>query len=175
MKRDIYTFENIIINPNLEEVRLAIGKRVYAGNYPVTMLNNAQYGIGEGTLLRVNPNSCEPFIVKLSEVRECAYTSIIISKEKKNILMPFISVEDFLDTYQEVVSKIEENPKFKELLNKGMLLKSNYSDNTYTIRQVHKEGVTMTAGKFYPWSKLMDSYCFLDGSPCGKIMKETVN
>ena len=69
MKRDIYTFENIIINPNLEEVRLAIGKRVYAGNYPVTMLNNAQYGIGEGTLLRVNPNSCEPFIVKVSKMR----------------------------------------------------------------------------------------------------------
>ena len=33
MKRDIYTFENIIVNPNLEEVRLAIGKRVYAGNF----------------------------------------------------------------------------------------------------------------------------------------------
>ena len=89
--------------------------------------------------------------------------------------MPFISVEDFLDTYQEAVSKIEENSKFKELLNKGMLLKSNYSDNTYTIRQVHKEGVTMINGKFYPWSKLMDRYCFLDGSPCGKIMKEIVN
>ena len=46
MKKDTYTFENIIVNPNLEEVRLAIGKRVYASNYPVTMLNNAQYGIG---------------------------------------------------------------------------------------------------------------------------------
>ena len=166
MKRDIYTFENIIINPNLEEVRLAIGKRVYAGNFPVTMLNNAQYGIGEGTLLRVNPNSCEPFIVKVSEIRECAYTSIIISKEKKRILKPYTTVEKFLDAYEEAISK---DPKYKEIINekKGMLLKSRTSDNTYTIRQVHKEGVTMTAGKFYPWSKLMDSYCFLDGSPCG--------
>lgn len=166
MKRDIYTFDNIIINPNLEEVRLAIGKRVYAGNFPVTMLNNAQYGIGEGTLLRVNPNSCEPFIVKVSEIRECAYTSIIISKEKKRILKPYTTVEKFLDAYEEAISK---DPKYKEIINekKGMLLKSRTSDNTYTIRQVHKEGVTMTAGKFYPWSKLMDSYCFLDGSPCG--------
>lgn len=166
MKKDTYTFENIIINPNLEEVRLAIGKRVYAGNFPVTMLNNAQYGIGEGTLLRVNPNSCEPFIVKVSEIRECAYTSIIISKEKKRILKPYTTVEKFLDAYEEAISK---DPKYKEIINekKGMLLKSRTSDNTYTIRQVHKEGVTMTAGKFYPWSKLMDSYCFLDGSPCG--------
>ena len=53
-----------------------------------------------------------------------------------------------------------------------MLLKSNYSDNTYTIRQVHKEGVTMAAGKFYPWSKIMDRYCFLDGNPCGILMEE---
>lgn len=53
-----------------------------------------------------------------------------------------------------------------------MLLKSRTSDNTYTIRQVHKEGVTMTAGKFYSWSKLMDSYCFLDGSPCGILTEE---
>lgn len=166
MKRDIYTFDNIIINPNLEEVRLAIGKRVYAGNYPVTMLNNAQYGIGEGTLLRVDPYSCEPFIVKVSEIRECAYTSIIISKEKKRILKPYTTVENFLDAYEEAISK---DPKYKEILNKqkGMLLKSRTSDNTYTIRQIHKDGVTMISGKFYPWSKLMDSYCFLDGSPCG--------
>lgn len=171
MKRDIYTFENIIINPNLEEVRLAIGKRVYASNFPVTMLNNAQYGIGEGTLLRVNPNSCEPFIVKLSEVRECAYTSIIISKEKKRILKPYTTVEKFLDAYEEAISK---DPKYKEIINekKGMLLKSRTSDNTYTIRQIHKGGVTMSNGKFYPWSKLMDSYCFLDGSPCGILMEE---
>lgn len=171
MERDIYTFENIIINPNLEEVRLAIGKRVYAGNFPVTMLNNAQYGIGEGTLLRVNPNSCEPFIVKVSEIRECAYTSIIISKEKKRILKPYTTVEKFLDAYEEAISK---DPKYKEVLNKkrGMLLKSRTSDNTYTICQIHKDGITMTGEKFYPWSKLMDRYCFLDGSPCGILTEE---
>ena len=171
MKRDIYTFENIIINPNLEEVRLAIGKRVYAGNFPVTMLNNAQYGIGEGTLLRVNPNSCEPFIVKVSEIRECAYTSIIISKEKKRILKPYTTVEKFLDAYEEAISK---DPKYKEVINKknSMLLKSRTSDNTYTICQIHKDGITMIGGKFYPWSKLMDRYCFLDGSPCGILIEE---
>ena len=171
MKRDNYTFENIIVNPNLEEVRLAIGKRVYASNYPVTMLNNAQYGIGEGTLLRVDPYSCEPFIVKVSEIRECAYTSIIISKEKKRILKPYTTVEKFLDAYEEAISK---DPKYKEIINekKGMLLKSKIFDNTHTIRQIHKEGVTMSNGKFYPWSKLMDRYCFLDGSPCGILMEE---
>ena len=34
MKRDTYTFENIIVNPNLEEVRLAIGKKSLCQQLP---------------------------------------------------------------------------------------------------------------------------------------------
>ena len=57
------------------------------------------------------------------------------------------------------------------LLNSGMWLK--WQDTYVGITYISKQGVNYGV-EFLDWDELLDEYTFLDGSPCGKGIKEWV-
>ena len=186
-----YTYKDIIINPDSEEAKNAIGKEVYFADTPASCLNAAKNNNKAylGYLKKLDLEDEEqPFYVNESVVSApSSWTCIIVKKEEpKPQYVPFKSKEEFIEAYH-----YHDNAKYSEtediLLKYGMWLWSNENGSYKLVTEIWNAGVVIGDDKMRitneeghidafndttSWVKLFSEYRFLDGTPCGKEVKD---
>ena len=162
-----YTYKDIIIDPISEEAKNAIGEGCYFGSNPKTVLDFAN--CNEKKFLRVleciKPEEDNPFYDY-----NYGFPCIIVKKEEpKPKYVPFESAEEFISAYSK--ARKESMPGTESMLSGfGMWLKcgEHYESVTY----IHNNGIAVDDISII-WKTLFDSYTFLDGSLCGKLVEES--
>ena len=166
-----YTYNDIIIDPESEEAKNAIGKEVYYTNWPMDLLKFAIEDKGKGILTIASGLG---FLVN-----DTFWQCIIVKKEPpKPKYVPFESEHEFISAYYRANNEIVVNTE-SMLSNFGMWLrcKENFDSNARPflacVSEIYDDCITI--GK-YPdpiTFKGLLEYCeFLDGSPCGKEVEE---
>ena len=176
-----YTYKDIIIDPNSEEAKNAVGKICYFSNSPRNILSDIyRKSAVEGILTNMDDGYFEVD-------NEGYWDCIILKKEEpKPQYVPFKSKEEFIEAYH-----YHDNAKYSEtediLLNYGMWLWSNEDGSYKLVTEIWNAGVVIGDDKMRitneeghidvfndttSWVKLFSEYRFLDGSHCGKEVKE---
>ena len=176
-----YTYKDIIIDPTSEEAKNAVGKICYFSNSPRNILSDIYRNSAvEGILTNMDDGYFEVD-------NEGYWDCIIIKKEEpKPQYVPFKSKEEFIEAYH-----YHDNAKYSEtediLLNYGMWLWSNEDGSYKLVTEIWNAGVVIGDDKMRitneeghidvcndttSWVKLLSEYRFLDGSPCGKEVKD---
>ena len=180
-----YTYNDIIMDPEDPRLEGAIGKECYFSDYPKKLLNSAIYNLPEylGCLTDIRKERICTFIDK----NGTNWALIIIKKEEpKPKYVPFESKEEFIEAYH-----YHDNAKYSEtediLLNYGMWLWSNEDGSYKLVTEIWNAGVVIGDDKMRitneeghidvfndttSWVKLFSEYRFLDGSHCGKEVKD---
>ena len=168
-----YTYKDIIIDPTSEEAKNAIGKICYFSDSPRTMLSEIDCKRPvEGILTNIEDGYFEVD-------NEGYWDCIIVKKEEpKPKYVPFESTHEFISAYYKANNEIVVNTE-SMLSGFGMWLrcKENFESNARPflacVSEIYDDCITI--GK-YPdpiTFKGLLEYCeFLDGSPCGKEVKD---
>lgn len=181
-----YTYEDIIMDPEDPRLEGAIGKVCYFNDSPKMILEHANNNSPNNffSLKEINKNNEYPFT---DGKYEHVWTLIIIKKEEpKPEYVPFESKEEFIEAYH-----YHDNAKYSEtddiLLNYGMWLWSEVDGSRKLVTEIWNAGVVIGDDKMRitneeghidvfndttSWVKLFSEYRFLDGSHCGKEVKE---
>ena len=168
-----YTYKDIIIDPTSEEAKNAVGKICYFSDSPRTLLSEIDCKRPvEGILTNMDDG--------YFEVDNKGYWDCIIVKkeEPKPKYVPFESTHEFISAYYKANNEIVVNTE-SMLSGFGMWLrcKENFESNARPflacVSEIYDDCITI--GK-YPdpiTFKGLLEYCeFLDGSPCGKEVKD---
>ena len=180
-----YTYKDIIMDPNDPRLEGAIGKECYFSDYPTKLLESARYNsaLYLDCLTNISKEKACPF----SDKNGSGWALIIIKKEEpKPKYIPFESKEEFIEAYH-----YHDNAKYSEtediLLNYGMWLWSNEDGSYKLVTEIWNAGVVIGDDKMRitneeghidafndttSWIKLFSEYRFLDGTPCGKEVKD---
>ena len=171
-----YTYKDIIIDPTSEKARNYVGKEVYFSDNINICLYRANNEINSfmGVLQRITEGHCYPF-----RVNDGYYQVIIPIKEEQKHepeYVPFESVDEFLDAYEDSNYSITNGTIENRLLNYGGIWirskKSSFmGEATTMIIEICYDGIQLGNShdsKVF-WDKLLEDYEFLDGTPCGKI------
>lgn len=181
-----YTYKDIIIDPNSEEAKNAVGKEVFFDNMPyyVVVMANANANGSDlflpEVLKDVIPGLQEPFRSESGN----SYSCIILKKEEpKPKYVPFESIEEFLTAYFKSVANSECIQK--TISSTGIWLKHN--DAFLLVVEIWDRGVVigdinmqtteidedeyLTVHGVTKWKELLEDCTFLNGSPCGKEVK----
>ena len=178
-----YTYKDIIIDPTSEEAKNAIGKKCYMYDSPTMLLKMANSDDDARTLESID-ESDYPFNDKEFGNE---WTCIIVKKEEpKPEYIPFQDGREFFNSYLSVESRLEKEDYF--LSNHGIWLKAKDADNVlFMVTEIWNYGVVVSGNMktteesedFYltineatTWKELLRDYCFIDGSPCGKEVKD---
>lgn len=190
-----YLWDDIIVNPNSEEAKNCIGKKIYFSNNPAEGLARANRNDGYylATLKVININSTYPFRFETEDSRNCAFecSCIILRKEKPKVYVPFSSVDEFLSTYFEKCESLKQrgNAHNEDVLcTHGIWLKDKRAEDTYMVTKLGKDGIiisydvmmntedkitaSFTYKEVIKWDKVLELYNFLDDTPCGKLQEE---
>ena len=182
-----YTYEDIIMDPEDPRLEGAIGKECYFSEYPKRLLNSAKNNSPEylDCLTDIRKEGACTFVDKNGS----AWTLIIIKKEEpKPKYVPFENAEEFLDAYYRNETK-KLDGIYRYLATRGIWIKGNGTYNSYyMITELWDDGVIIgdskinttqvssdryfTANDITDWHELYDKYTFLDGTPCGKEVKD---
>ena len=178
-----YTYKDIIIDPTSEEAKNAIGKKCYMYDSPTMLLKMANSDDDARTLESID-ESDYPFNDKEFGNE---WTCIIVKKEEpKPRCIPFENGREFFNSYLSVESRLEKEDYF--LSNHGIWLKAKDADDAlFMVTEIWSYGVCVSGNMkttneledFYltindatTWDELLNSYTFLDDSPCGKEVKD---
>ena len=165
-----YTYKDIIIDPTSEEAKNCIGKMVYYADSPTQCLKYANYrynGAPCSILQEITTCTSYPFITKFS-----AGACIIPKKgEPKPEYIPFESIGEFLEAYEDSTYSIACDSIKHELLNRGGIwLKCKATDTRLVVTEMWGNGLTIGSDTAVTsWNSVLKYYEFLDGTPCGKI------
>ncbi len=167
-----YTYADIIMDPNDPRLEGAIGKECYFSDYPKKLLNSARNNSSEylDCLTSISKEKACPFYDKYGN----GWTLIIVKKEEpKPEYVPFESKEEFVRRYTEVKEGADFDTFEDNLFQCGMWLKSMCLGNFYQVTIIKKSGIfTDDNSSIITWEQLLEKYTFLDGSPCGKEVKD---
>lgn len=181
MSKEEYTYKDIIIDPNSEEAKNAIGKEVYFEAKPFLCLKAANEKLASnlGILIEVYKDSINPFCVK-GKSGSYRYPCIIEKKEEpKPEFIPFESADEFLDEYDNANYSISSGTLENKLLNYGgVWLKSKKDDSLCMVAGICDNGLvicdkerTISDPIEYnvkmSWAEILADFVFLDGTPCG--------
>ena len=151
-----YTYKDVIIDPQDERLKGAIGKEVYYDDKPILAVQYANQNVKTGTLIRLNKRGEQfPFCVQRREAEDkFNYVCIIIKKEPEIKYVPFD------------LSKKEDRDFLR-----GKWVKKKDTGNEYQlIHFTHIDSLwralANTGQEFY------DYFTFLDGTPVGKKVEE---
>lgn len=166
-----YTYKNVIIDPTSEEAKNCIGKEVYFSDNINLCLYRANNDINGymGVLNKIAEKDHYPF-----KVNDNSYQIIIPKKEEpKPEYVPFESIDEFLDAYEDS-TYISCGSVGNKLINHGGIwLKQEYADSFdyYNVTEIcDKLGLAIGSDTAVTsWNALLKNYKFLDGTPCGKI------
>ena len=154
-----YTFKDIIIDPEDERLKDAIGKKVYFGNNPQLTLNEARNDEDLGTLSSIEVKNAFPFSINgtglLANDLYGGYICIILKKEEPKVkYVPFD------------LSKKEDRDALR-----GKWIKHKRYGTEILI-----DCFSLDTGKWYvngySAKPLFCNFLFLDGSPVGKKVEE---
>lgn len=177
-----YTYEDIIIDPNSEEAKNAVGKECYYEDNPTEVLNYARRGVSHhlGILERINTEEKQ---VNWFEVKSTGWACIIVKKEEPKKYVPFESAQEFLDEYYKSETGRINDGLEHYLSTRGLWLWDKNDEAYKMISEIWNGGVIIGDMKVWPalanqasptfnniktWKKLTEEYEFLDRSPCGK-------
>ena len=180
---DEYTFENLIINPETPGLEDLIGKEVYFSDVPVYCIDRANKNYNVSILREVRENYAAPFFVETSSGYMLNYACIIPKKgEPKPEYVPFENAEEFLNAYYHNETENLDGV-YHYLATRGIWLKDKSTEVPVycMVTEVWDKGVIISDKKMSTtgilvfnnttsWSELYESFAFLDGSPCGKLM-----
>ena len=167
-----YTYKDIIIDPEDPRLEGAIGKECYFSDYPKKLLESARYNsaLYLDCLTNISKEKACPFVYKNGS----SWALIIIKKEEpkpKPKYIPFENVTEFLDAYINAPGCLNEEDSY--LSKNGIWLKGKASKAYYIVNKIWDIGVFIIGDlNGTTWEELLEYYTFLDGSPCGKEVKE---
>ena len=183
-----YTYEDIIMDPNDPRLEGAIGKECYVSDFPKIALNYARYNSTTDRLKRIAKEETCPFV---DEEEEDNWAVIILKKEEpKPKFIPFRSKEEFLERYMEVKDELGSDSFEGSLLQCGMWIKvEGVSDGYCMVTEIWNDGIVLGYSKLFTiqevpgrystvtqttsWDNLCKDFTFLDGTPCGRFVKES--
>lgn len=163
-----YDWDDLIINPYGKKVESYIGKEVYYADNPTACLNYANSNDDKtgGILDSIQPGDTHPFYI--STRGNYHYSCIIPKKEKpKSEYVPFDTIEEFVKA-----SLIHNKGHYLE--GNGIWIEESYDscrEETYIsmVSSFFAYGNKICVdGKWLKLEEVLDSYTFLDGTPCGK-------
>ena len=165
-KTDEYSYEDVIINPYLADVKAAIGKSCFFGDSPRDTMNVA--------------NTCKDEASTLTGIKDGYFVDengtkwdcIIINRDKpKPEYVPFRNCSQFLDAYKSHRGDSLGNTPGCQLASLGgVWVKSIKGDFYATVMEVYSNGVvTRPDYELVTWSELYKIYVFPDGTPCGNV------
>lgn len=165
-----YTWDDIIINPNDERLKDAIGKEVFISCVSTDVLETAKRNKPCFILKKIRDyTSCYPFICE----EGIDGTFIILKKEEPKEYVPFESAEEFVESYYSIKKAYCYGTFEHNLVNSGIWIKKIFKNNHAPLLQVLElwEDGIVTSNNCYVtrWDELIESYQFLDGTPCGKL------
>ena len=163
-----YTYKDIIIDPNSEEAKNAIGKKCYMYDSPTMLLKMANSDDDARTLESID-ESDYPFNDKEFGNE---WTCIIVKKEEpKPEYIPFQDGREFFNSYLSVESRLEKEDYF--LSNHGIWLMDCENGDYFLVTEIWGDGVVLGSNQTTThWDDLLEEFIFLDGSPCGKESKD---
>ena len=162
-----YTYEDIIIDPNSEEAKNAVGKICYFSNSPRNILSDIyRKSAVEGILTNMDDGYFEVD-------NEGYWDCIIVKKEEpKPKYVPFESKEEFIEAFH-----YHDNANYSEtediLMNYGMWLKDKNSHEIFLVTGVFNQSIHICDfDSDESWGELLNEFTFLDGTPCGKEVED---
>lgn len=176
-----YTYDNVIIDPHKEGIESLIGKEVYFCDNPSLCLQkaNEKSSTMSGILVEICKDSINPFCVECKDsIYE--YPCIIEKKEEPEPeFVPFKSVDEFLDEFDEANYSITHGTLENRVLEYGgVWLKSKKDDSLCMVAGVQDDGLVICDKKMtisdrveynvkMSWDEILADFVFLDGTPCG--------
>lgn len=159
-----YTWDNIIINPTLEEARNCIGKEVYYDDSPTSCLYCANNDTDYYMILKeIEPDKSYPFILENNLPCAC----IILKKGKKPEYVPFSNKEEFLSAYEEHTNNMKKYGLW-------IYQKIGYFDENVPrlITEMWGDGVIVGSDSHtIKWKDLLERFVFENNEPCGKLQE----
>lgn len=104
----------------------------------------------------------------------CEYPYFVLEKSEppKPKYIPFESKEEFLERYTQVKKGVESGSFNDNLLQCGIWLRYKESGDLLMVRALSKESIYISMGAYKTFGELLDDFEFIDGSPCGKKVKD---
>ena len=176
-----YTYDNVIINPCKEEIESLIGKEVYFEAKPFLCLKAANEKLASnlGILVEVYKDSINPFCVN-GKSGSYKYPCIIEKKEEpKSEFVPFKSVDEFIEEYDNANYSINSGTLENRLLSYGgVWLKSKKDCSLCMVAGVSNNGLVICDKEMLlsnpieynvkmSWEEILANFVFADGTPCG--------
>lgn len=165
-----YISNNIISGNSDPRLKDAIGKKVYAGDSPVCVLNNAENDEREYTLIQVIEGDYPPFFV-LEDKYGNRHESMLIILKKEDTDPGYVPFEDL----HEFVLACHDHTGFMKPYGLWILCSLPHSGETILalVTCVYDDGVILGGGEeIVRWEELLETYSFEDGTPCGRLMEE---
>ena len=164
---DKYTWENILFNPETEEVKTFIGKECYFGDTPAECLKHANDDTNLGVLKGIVTGTSYPFF---KQGVSSGYGCIIVKEHFEVDYIPFSSMEELASTYEETMQGYDIYTFIDNLRCNGMWVRCKEDRGVYQIVGMLTDGV-IVAGfeKKKTWEELFNEFEFVNNEPCGKI------
>ena len=167
-----YTSENIINNPKTREARACIFNRVYYSDFSSFCLDyaNEENLLYCGRLMEINEDSKHPFVIEGEHTS--SYIIPVIEDTKKYV--PFSSLEELVEAYDKhrgICDDFTTTKTQSTILRYGMWL---WSKGHFIAVGEMNQYYILPSCRTFPvnWKDLCEEYRFLDGSRCGKEVKE---
>ena len=120
-------------------------------------------------VLQVKDCDCPGCGIQLEDYKHYPYF-VLEKVEPEPRYVPFESPQEFISAYNKASKEVMPDTE-SMLSNSSMWLK--WQDAYVGITYISRHGVNYGA-EFLDWDELLDEYTFLNGSPCGKEIKEWV-
>lgn len=171
-----YTYKDIIIDPNSEEAKNAVGKEVFFDDIPrdVVIMANANANGSDlfltGVLKDVIPELPYPFRFEDGN----RYSCIIVKKEEpKSKYIPFESAEEFIKAFGDHTHSDKDSNIKTILYMSGMWLITTKREIPAFEQVIAIQDMSVLFGTTeYSYPALLENFTFIDGSPCGKEVEE---
>lgn len=168
-----YTYKDIIIDPDDPRLEGAIGKECYFSDFPKKVLNDARNNSSEYLDCLTNISKERPFPFTCE--KGFGYNLIIIKKEETKPKPKHVQFQDgreFFNSYLSVESRLEKEDYF--LSNHGIWLMDCENGDYFLVTEIWGDGVVLGSNQETThWDDLLEDFIFLDGSPCGRFVKES--
>lgn len=173
MQMNKYVSKDLIIDPEAPGLEDLVGKEVYCDSTPLACLDHANEHRGTGILREIRKDSYRPFYVEYPNGMILSYACIIPKKEPKPEYIPFETMEEFVDSYSEVMKWADYDSFEDNLLQCGMWLK-DVDDNDkpayILVCEIKDEGVKLDEHGQLTWEELLSKgFLFPNDKPCGKL------
>lgn len=178
-----YTYENVIYNPKSEEANYCINKVVFYSDSPTACLYHANNKDSRhcGILQSIKVGDSFPFVVvNITEGTTNVTCNIIPLNEDDDEYIPFVSGFEFIREYEDSLRSYNDDGDTRTPMDAklgilgGVWLKHEFSDcngcEYFSVTEIRREGLVIgRENEVTSWDKVLETYQFLDGTPCGKV------